>query len=407
MLIEYVDAWWFNLLLILSGGICLLYSFRMCVLVVFIKNETKTGNLKGRNQKRKKEETNYRNKIEDFLIVIMITVIIWGYLAYEKKEYRVIEQFYDLNNVEENVGEHIFKKVEREYVGEQEWAEIIIHKDLYEECFDIESENITIDDIESYRDWIWNIYLERPFKEDILIDLKKAGNSEIDIKKEEEFDRLYAVFKEAVNDELSDWKASDLWEAYEAGKEISKINYTSEMIFQTGVLAEGAHENIFRENYYDKNSLIYLAGATEQFEKFLTFKIRDAGNDNFISEAEVSFRQGKMDYREGTKRKDMDEKDARHFLLKAYAEFQYILEQVTIEDELYPPALYYSGLVILRMMSYIDIEERNEICKKELERWEFLLEYYEKNTAMIKVEGKSFIEIIEIRDDLLMYTKDM
>lgn len=49
------------------------------------------------------------------------------------------------------------------------------------------------------------------------------------------------------------------------------MNNTSEIVFQTAVLAEGAHEKCYREQRNNKTGIIYLGGTVKYFEDFLTF----------------------------------------------------------------------------------------------------------------------------------------
>lgn len=193
-----------------------------------------------------------------------------------------------------------------------------------------------------------------------------------------------------------------MWDAFEAGSEIAKMHNTSEIVFQTYVLAEGAHANAYNTSRNDPNTLKYLAGGTEKMEEFLKFTDKDPGNGISVSVSSMSFRMGKMDYREGLREKDDNNPEARHFLLKAYEEFQYSIEKTGINDKDYVNNLYYCSLACLHLMSYVeDSGLEKELCELELERWAEFKEYVGDEFNSIKVENNDNLQ--EIIDDLEDY----
>lgn len=300
----------------------------------------------------------------------------------------------------------LFKVEERVFKSEEEWAEKAVHLDWYDDVFSEENNGITYAQIEVYQTKVNIIHKEPPFKKDMYIENELVENIDenIVILQEEEEERLYKIFKAAVGVPIRGWDCEKLWEAYNAGEELSKKNNTSAMVFQTAVLAEGAHGNLYEQSRGGANSLQYLAGATKYFEEFLKFEVRDAGNGTMVSVREVCFREGKMDYREGTHLKDTEQKNARHFLVKAYAEFQFVLEDTSVEDKKYLTYLYYAGLSCLRIMSYIEDEKiQSDLCQQIVEEWDEFSEYHNGNVEEITVENVTKDAVDEVRKQLESY----
>lgn len=362
---------------------------------------------------RKKEEKiklyrEIKNTFSSFFILFLAMLL---YLLHIKKEYQVVEQFYVNEVYNENANNSIndiFDKNEREYISEIDWAYSAVHIDWYAERFESENQGITDEDIKQYFVYVNNIYQKVPYKDNLYIEQKNIeeesnGENVLDAKATE-YNRIYETFNDAVNADISDWESEALWEAYNAGKELTKINNTSEMVFQTGVLAEGAHENVYKESRGNDNTLLYLAGATENFEDFLNFFIRDSGNEVIISDVEICFRQAKMDYREGLKEKEDKNPLAKHFLLKSYEELRYVTEQTLPEDEMYLTYLYYRGMTCLQLISYIDdYELRVTLCNDETDMWNEFLEYHNGDIEGIKVENKTKNEILYVKNMLEEY----
>ena len=331
-------------------------------------------------------------------------------LSFKGMYTKIGEEFHSVKKYGQfQVGEKqgkLFKVEERIFKSEEEWAEKAVHLDWYDEVFSGENNDITYAQIEAYQTKVNIIHKEPPFKKDMYIENELVENIDESIVRlqEEEEDRLYNIFKAAVGAPIRGWDCEKLWDAYNAGEELSKKNNTSAMVFQTAVLAEGAHGNLYEESRGSVNSLQYLAGATKYFEEFLKFEVRDAGNGTMVSVSEVCFREGKMDYREGTHLKDAEQKNARHFLVKAYAEFQFVLEDTSMEDKKYLTCLYYAGLSCLRIMSYIDDPKiQSELCQQIVEKWDEFSEYYNGNVEEITVENITKDAVDEVRKQLKGY----
>ena len=370
-------------------------------------NITQEKNIK----KKKKSIKSYRERKNTFSAFLLLFCTVLLCLLHIKKEYQVVEQFYineEFNENTYNSINDIFVKNEREYISEVDWAYSAVHIDWYTERFETENEGIVAEDMEQYYTKVKNIYQIVPYKDDLYIDIKNMkveGDDEgILDAKITEYENIYETFNNAVNADISNWKSEDLWKAYSAGKELTKMNNTSEMIFQTGVLAEGAHENVYKESRGNDNTLLYLAGVTENFEDFLSFFVRDSGSGVIISDVEICFRQAKGDYREGLKEKNNKNPLAKHFLLKSYEEMRYVTEQTLLEDEMYLTYLYYRGMVCLQLISYIDdYELRTDLCNKELDMWNVFLEYHNGDIEGMKVESKTKDEILYVKKMLSNY----
>lgn len=418
MLYWMIDTPWLIgaiIVFIILVFLCLFGSLGLRI-KIYLENCRVLNNTREETIRRKEEKIKLYREIKNtfsaFLILFLAMLL---YLLHIKKEYQVVEQFYVNEVYNENANNSIndiFDKNEREYISEIDWAYSAVHIDWYTERFESENQGIVAEDIEQYFTNVENIYQKVPYKDDLYIDIKnmKAESDDesddesiLDAKKTE-YDIIYETFNNAVNADISNWKSEALWEAYNAGKELTKINNTSEMVFQTGVLAEGAHENVYKESRGNDNTLLYLAGATENFEEFSDFFVRDSGNGVIISDVKICFRQAKMDYREGLKEKENESPLAKHFLLKSYGELQYVTEHTLLEDEMYLTYLYYRGMTSLQLISYIDdYELRVTLCSDEKDIWDEFLEYHDGDIEGIKVENKTKDEILYVYNMLAEY----
>ena len=347
------------------------------------------------NKEQKSEALRKRRRI--FGEVFVLVLVLVSCLLYKRNEYRIMDDFYSQKQYDRSVDEtlaQIFEKKARKYIDEVDRVYEAVHMDIYDDVFGDGHDGINENDIEQYQEKIGSIYQEMPYKDDLI---KEAEEEML-----EEYDEILKTFKEAVDADISTWKPDDLWEAYEAGRELSKKNNTSEMVFQTAVLAEGAHENSYKISRDDSNTRLYLAGTTESFEEFLDFNTRNSGAGTIVSELEVCYRQGKMDYREGIKEKERNNPEARHFLLKTYTEVQYARDHTAVENKNYLSYLYYCSLACLRLVSYIEDKElRLAMCNKELEKWDYFLERNNGSLGGQEVEDKTEKDIYDAYDKLL------
>ena len=325
-------------------------------------------------------------KVVFFISVCVFVTLIASYVFLNTKR-SIDESYYNVvlmnQSSEDTTVLEVFKKYEREYKSEHDWAMETVHMDWYYDTFMDDNKNITEEHIGEYSVKVNNILKEIPSNTDI----RKEPNN---LKK---FNSLLETFERAVSEPIDAKDPGELWDAFKAGSDVAKIYNTSENVFQTFVLAEGAHGNAYEISRNDSNTLIYLAGATEKMEEFIKFIKKDPGDGTSISVDSMSFRLGKMDYREGTREKDEDNPQARHFILKAYEEFQYAIENVDIDDENYLTYLYYCSLACLRMMSYVDdSEQREKLCKQEVDRWEEYKEHVGGGFDSMKVENDSDLQ---------------
>lgn len=325
-------------------------------------------------------------RVVSFISVCVFMMLIASYVFLNKKQ-SIDESYYNVALMNQSSDAttvlEVFKKYEREYKSEYDWAMETVHMDWYDDVFMDDNKNITEEHIGKYSDKVKKIFKEIPSN----IDMRKNPNNL------EEFNRLLEIFERAVSEPIGAKDPGELWDAFKAGREVAKIYNTSANVFQTFVLAEGAHSNAYKISRNNPNTLIYLAGATEKMEEFIKFITKDPGDGTSISVDSVSFRLGKMDYREGTREKDEHNPQARHFILKAYEEFQYAIENVNMDDENYLTYLYYCSLACLRMMSYVDDGElREKLCKQEVNRWEEYKEYVGDEFDIMKVENASDLQ---------------
>lgn len=305
--------------------------------------------------------------------------------------------------------DELFKKEVRKFANQEEWIEKAVHLDWYYEVFSEENTSTTYAQIQEYQKRVTTIHKEPGYKTDIYIENEFGeivDESIASLQKEEE-NKLYNIFKTAVGVPITEWNSGDIWEAYEAGEELSKKNNTSAMVFQTAVLAEGAHENLYKESRGGENSLLYHAGAIKSFEEFLGFVVRNPGDGSIISVSEVCFREGKIDYRQGIYLKEAEEVSARHFLVKASAEFQFVLENTDMDDKKYLTVLYYAGLSALHIMSYIDDDElKSDLCRQIVDKWNEFSEKHNGNIENIPVENISTRRVEEVKTQLEDYIID-
>lgn len=346
-----------------------------------------------------------------FLRVGFLCMICCSMLLCFKREYGEISQrFHSAKKYkqyqEENKRNELFKKEVREYANQEEWIEKAVHRDWYYEIFSEKNSGVTYAQIQEYQKRVTAIHKEPGYKKDIYIESEFIDESIASLQEDEEM-KLYNVFKAAVGTPIAEWNSEDIWEAYKAGEELTKKNNTSAMVFQTAVLAEGAHENLYKESRGGENGLLYHAGAIKSFEEFLGFEVRDPGDGSIIPVSEVCFREGKIDYRQGIYLKEAEDAFARHFLVKAYAEFQFILESTDMDDKKYLTYLYYAGLSTLHIMSYIDDGGvKSDLCRQIVDKWDKFSEKYNGKIENITVENISAKRVGEVRTQLKGYIID-
>lgn len=405
MLYPIIGTQWMPILVYIFIAVFLLFLFCYLIFVckVYLNKERKI------REKRKSKIRNLKIKIKSQRRIknclLFCTILSFGILVllwYTKKEYQIVEHFYGTDVFDKNSNDlkaDIFEKSEREYEHKMNWADSAVHMDWYWEIVGTENKDIDSDDINEYCDKVEEKYKEMPYKEDLYLDVESDD--------EEEYSEMYAIFNNAVNSDISNWKSDDLWEAYIAGKKLLKNNNTSEMVFQTGVLAEGAHENVYKESRGNDDTRLYIAAATEEFDDFISFIDRNSGNGVIVSEVEICFRQSKMDYREGLKEKDDENLEAQHFFLKAYSENVYATEHTSLEDKMYLTYLYYRGLSFLGLISYMkDDESRSALCAAEIELWDAFLEKHDGDIGEQTVENKTKDDILEVKIRIEQYVTE-
>lgn len=417
---QLIDSSWYMMIIGILAVISLFSFFRFGVNSdKEKKTKRKLKKTKKNNPNRKVGIANLEKKIKKerrrktgFLIMGSVCVLGSFLMLFFKGKYgKISEEFHPVKKygqfrTEVKNGE-LFKVEIRDFTSQEEWAEKAAHLDWYYEVFSEENNYVNLRQIDEYQTRVDMIHKEPPHKKDIYIvedsrDFVDEGIVKLQMEEEE---RLYSVFNAAVGVPIAGWESEELWKAYNAGEELSKKNNTSAMVFQTAVLAEGAHGNLYEKSRGGEDSLQYLAGAIKYFEEFLEFEERDAGNDTMVSVCEVCFREGKMDYREGTCLKGKEQKNARHFLVKAYAEFQFSLENTTMEDNKYLTCLYYAGLSCLRIMSYVNDDEELQynMCREIVEKWDTFYDRYSESLESIKVENISREAVDDVKNNLESY----
>lgn len=314
---------------------------------------------------------------------------ILSFFTIQKNRYEIREEFAWKQKERDDGNGLYFTVLEREALNEVLWYEEMLHIEWYDnkegECID----RATLD---SYMKNVDNIFSVMPEKENRIGDNGELDSIFMDKKRN---------FENLVKSNHKDLSSEILWKGYEDGIEVCKIYESSENVFQTGVLAESACENAYKSQQSLESRLLYTAGMVSRFEKFLEFRNRDAGGGIEVSEVEVCFRIEKGLYRVSKENLNNDIRIAQHCGLYAYSCSQYSIERLEISDARYLIYLDNSGLNCLNIVRYINDEELcEELCQKELDRWEHL---EERDMSVYKTEGKTLEEIMRTKERLASY----
>ena len=359
-----------------------------CIQTKKLKNRKKY--IEKITDKRKKERTEMKyarekkvlHKKAILILVLQIILAVLICVLYINNGNK--ERYKSKNDAEESLG---LEEVEREYNEELSDAQLYLHFNLYDQMVENEDGIIDEDMLNMYVNNFATLYAATPYKSD----LKTEVSGEI---QKQEYEKQYSIFNEAVSSDITKWNSERLWAACQAGEKIADVNNTSQIIFQTAVLAEGAHEKCYLEMRTSKEGIIYLGEATKLFEDFLTFDCRDVGG-KIVSQEDVVFRLGKLSYREAKN----NEKFREHLLLCSYSDFKYVLDIVDDSKEEYASYLYYEAKNTIDLCGYI----RNEELKIELKeyiskKWDTYEEKY--SIEEWNVENKTIEELKNIREKL-------
>ncbi len=392
MFVEYVDTKLYSYII---GLLCLflviLFSFSIFQTYKISKNEKQCSKCIRESWKPKYENViakskKWRRRSRAAAIVILY---ILSFFTIQKNRYEIREEFaWKQKERDDGNGLH-FTVLEREALNEVLWYEEMLHLEWYD---DKERECIDRAILNSYMKNVDNIFSAMPEKENRIGD-----NGELDsifMKKKRNFENL-------VKSNHKDLYSEILWKGYEDGIEVCKVYESSENVFQTGVLAESACVNAYKSQQSLEARLLYTAGMVSQFEKFLEFRNRNAGKGIEVSEVEVCFRIEKGLYRVSKENSNNDIRIAQHCGLYAYSCSQYSIERLEISDARYLIYLDNSGLNCLNIVRYINDEKLcEELCQKELDRWERL---EERDMSAYKTEGKTLEEIMRTKERLASY----
>lgn len=392
MFVECVDTKSYTYIIILLCLIIVILLasslFQTCKI---LKNEKRCSKCLRENWKPKYENIIAKSKRwrRRFRATAIVISYFFSFLIIQKNRYDIREEFaWKLEERDDGNGVH-FTVLEREALDEVLWYEEMLHIEWYDNkedgCIDRATLNLYMKNVD-------NIFSAVPEKENRIGD--NEGLDSVFMEKKRNFENLVKSSHKDLHSEI-------LWKGYEDGIEVCKIFESSENIFQTGVLAESACENAYKSQQSLESRLLYTAGMVSQFEKFLEFRNRDAGEGIEVSEVEVCFRIEKRLYRVSKENSNNDVRIAQHCGLYAYSCSQYSVERMEIGDDRYLIYLDNSGLNCLNIVKYINDEELCiELCQKELNRWENL---EERDMSAYKTEGKTLGEIMKTKERLESY----
>lgn len=392
MFVEYVDTKLYSYII---GLLCLflviIFTFSIFQTYKISKNEKKCSKCIRESWKPKYENVIAKSKRwrRRFSATAIVILYILSFFTIQKNRYEIREEFAWEQKERDDGNGLYFTVLEREALNEVLWYEEMLHIEWYDnkegECIDRATLN-------SYMKNVDNIFSVMPEKENRIGDNGEFDSIFMDKKRN---------FENLVKSNHKDLSSEILWKGYEDGIEVCKIYESSENVFQTGVLAESACENAYKSQQSLESRLLYTAGMVSRFEKFLEFRNRDAGGGIEVSEVEVCFRIEKGLYRVSKENLNNDIRIAQHCGLYAYSCSQYSIERLEISDARYLIYLGNSGLNCLNIVRYINDEELcEELCQKELDRWEHL---EERDMSVYKTEGKTLEEIMRIKERLASY----
>lgn len=394
MFVKYVGTrWYFCILIFVFLFVLILWMYIIYEIykVYITKRRYCTYNRKEQKSECRKEIKRRNRRLHWLIAFALLVLCLIAYLEMERSKYDLKREYAWTIEERNNGRELYFSVIERKMSKEMSWYEKALHMEWYD---NIEGD-IGEDVLGLYEEKVDDIFSSLPIRENRIGEI-------VDL--DSDFEERKRNFETLVNNEHKNLDSEQLWEGYEDGVEVCKVYETSENIFQTGVLAESAHENAYRSYQSRESDLMFVAGMVCQFERFLEFQNRDAGAGVEISAIEVCFRIEKALYRISVTFEEYDERTARHCALYGYSCSQYSVINTKIEDECYLKYLYNSGLNCLNLIQYIDKEVLcEELCQKELDRWTKLSE---EDISMYKTEGKTWEEIIKVKERLEHYVKD-
>ncbi len=383
MAIDFVNTIYFWLLL----AACVIV-LALCLIRAIL------GVIRLQKYKKKKREENKLFWTVYFMVILFICI---PCMIHAKEQYTERYKFDETLSENQNKRAdnfNMFEELKRTKTVEAENYYSQIHMEWYKVNFLSDESKIVKDTFEQYKKNVKDIFSRVPYAE-------ACYDREVeDIM--DNYNIISDTFKNIVNKNHSSLDSSELWKGYEAGKKVQKVNFSSEVVFQTAVMAEDAHANAFKKNT-NENSLTYAGGAVSEYELFLTFNNRDGGNGD-VEDREICFRIGKVMLREAGSNKASKDSEKKHTGLFAYGCFNYAVENTDIMDELYLTYLYYEGCSLLNLTSYMDESLCKELCGEELEKWE-QFDAMRNQGVTIRVENKSEEDIYYVRDKLKAQTK--
>lgn len=388
MFVDLVNTIWYQIAIVLTflaalGSFIYIVAYQYMITVL---NKRKK-RLREKNVKSIEEKITYgRKRCKKIFNVAMILGIIWGFLVFQKNEYSVDDDYEWIIGGDEDRGQTKFKGSKRKYKDKRKWYDKKLHMDWYDKAY---HKNIGESVLEAYEENVEGIYHVFPDKKE-----KNKGENAAEPGFQEKLDN----FKKYVNRKQEDIDSEELWKAYHDGKEVCKVYDNSQNTFQTGVLAESASENATGQK---EDCLLYAAGMHGQFEKYLKFSLRDAGNGVEVTDDEVAYRLAKGDYRVSTN-ESVNLKRRRHCGLLAYANAQYAFKNMKDRKDALLYLIFCSKTCLNIMGDIKDKQFRKELCQKELDRWEALES--ESDLSKYKTEGESLNDCTKIKKSLEYYT---
>ncbi len=389
MFVEYVDTKVYSnimMLICLFFATCLIFALRETHKIHWNMERCKRcerENWKVKYQKEIEKRTKRRHRL---IATALTTLCMLIYLVAQKSRYTLQEEFAWTFEERYDAYGLYFAVHERKKPEEMLWYEKVLHL----EWFVIEEgEDIGKALMNSYEKKVTDIFSAMPEKEDRTSTIE--GGDSVFEERQQDFEAL-------VDSNHKNLDSEELWKGYEDGVEVCRVYETSENVFQTGVLAESACENAYKSQRDGESVLTYTAGMVDQFEKFLKFRSRDAGEGLAVSEVEVCFRIEKGLYRASRENLNHDGRILEHCALYAYSCSQYAVEKTGIDDDSYLIYLDNSGLNCLNLLRYIDDGELcAELCKRELDRWACL---ESRNMSGYRTEGKTLDMVMDTKGHL-------
>ena len=217
------------------------------------------------------------------------------------------------------------------------------------------------------------------------------------IKKEDEQDKKETAetkkFASMVGTNIEELSQEELWEGYLSGESAPR---TSENVFQRAVLAEGTHAKSFKGyEVINGSTLMFAGGAVGKFEEFLKFSSRNAGNEKYIDANQVSFRIGKIVYREACNEQNVGTDYEIHFVVWAFCNFAFSVSETKEDDKEYLTKLYYWSLTCELLNRFMTDKDYEEYYKKVKVCWQKIsTEYIRKH----RVENINVKDMVNFRD---------